>query len=152
MPCPAITSGWSKGGTNSAPDAAASATACALASSKLSPWRTAAAPRARTASTLIVGVTTGMTIVAGTPSVWAASATPCAWFPADAATTPAARRAAGARAIMLYAPRSLNEKTGCVSSRLSSTVAPRRADRRGAASRGVSFATSYTRAETMRSR
>lgn len=88
------------------------------------------------------GVTTGMTMVAGTPSVWAASATPCAWFPADAAMTPDASVSADARAIMLYAPRSLNEKTGCVSSRLSSTVAPRRADSRGAASSGVSFATS----------
>jgi hypothetical protein len=36
----------------------------------------------------------GMKIVAGMPSFCAASATPCAWLPAEAATTPRARSAA----------------------------------------------------------
>ena len=88
------------------------------------------------------GVVTGMTIVAEHPSFAAASATPCAWFPAEAVITPRFSAARGRRHILLYAPRSLKEKTGCRSSRLSSTVLPVRRLRRGAASSGVSTATS----------
>ena len=43
----------------------------------------------RTASTFICGVVTGITIIAWQPRRCAASATPCAWLPADAAITPA---------------------------------------------------------------
>ena len=53
-------------------------------------------------------------------------------------------------AILLYAPRSLNENTGCRSSRFSKIVFWKRAERLGARSRGVSSATSYTRAVRMR--
>src|SRR5262249_52532345 len=59
--------------------------------------------------------------------------------------TPRLRSAPVSRAIRLYAPRILKLKVGCRSSRFSSTSFPRRADRRGAASSGVSRATSYTR-------
>ena len=50
----------------------------------------------------------------------------------------------------LNAPRHLNEKIDCSSSRLSSTVLPSRADSWGAGCRRVSTATSYTRADRMR--
>ena len=66
-----------------------------------SPSRITSAPRAATASTLIRGVVTGMTMVARHPSRWAASATPCAWLPAEAAITPRSTPRRGARAILL---------------------------------------------------
>jgi hypothetical protein len=47
------------------------------------------------------GVVTGITIVAVQPSRCAASATPCAWLPAEAAITPRARSAALMCAILL---------------------------------------------------
>ncbi len=51
----------------------------AWASSYESPCRITSAPRVRTASTLMRGVVTGMTITARQPSFCAASATPWAW-------------------------------------------------------------------------
>ena len=53
------------------------------------------APSALTEAILISGVVTGITIVALHPSRDAASATPCAWFPADAASTPFSSAARG---------------------------------------------------------
>jgi hypothetical protein len=47
------------------------------------------------------GVVTGTTIVAAQLSFCAASATPCAWFPAEAAMTPRARSAYVRFAILL---------------------------------------------------
>jgi hypothetical protein len=90
----------------------------------------------------MLGVVTGITMVALQPSRCAASATPCAWLPAEAAITPRARSAAERWAILLYAPRSLNEKTLCWSSRFRSTRLPSRRDSVGASSRAVSTATS----------
>ena len=55
------------------------------------------------------------------PSMRAASATPCAWLPALAATTPRARSAASRRARRVYAPRILNEPVRCRFSHLSHT-------------------------------
>ncbi len=72
----------------------------------------------------------------------AASATPCAWLPAEAQMTPRCALMADNCAILLYAPRILNENTGCRSSRLNKTRLFRRRDSRGAASSGVSTATS----------
>ena len=48
-------------------------------------------PSERTASTLMRGVTVGMTIVARIPRIAALRATPWAWLPAEAVTTPRAR-------------------------------------------------------------
>ncbi len=56
------------------------------------------------------------------------SATPCAWLPAEAAITPRLSSSGVSEAILLYAPRSLKEKTGWVSSRLNQTELPVRAD------------------------
>ncbi len=73
----------------------------AKAWSKLSPASTTSAPWARTASTLIWGVVTGMTMTALQPSFFAARATPWAWFPAEAAMTPWARCSGASRATLL---------------------------------------------------
>jgi hypothetical protein len=110
------------------------------------------APSARTASTLICCVVRGMTIVARAPRCLAASATPCAWLPAEEAITPRVREAGLRRAILLYAPRHLNEKIGCMSSRFSHTRLPKRSESTGAYSSGVSRAISYTRASRIRLR
>src|ERR1051326_3296110 len=81
----------------------------------------------------------------------AAYATPCAWFPADAAITPAARSASLSIAILLYAPRILNEKIGVRSSRFRKTETRRRAERFGAGSSAVGDgSTSDTRALSAR--
>ena len=47
------------------------------------------------------------------PSRDAASATPCAWLPALAATTPRARSAGDRLAMRTYAPRILNDPVRC---------------------------------------
>ena len=54
-----------------------------------------------TASTLIRGVVIGITITARQPSFCAASATPCAWLPAEAAITPRFSASRGQVAILL---------------------------------------------------
>src|SRR3954464_15481245 len=100
------------------------------------------APRAATAATLICGVVTGITMVALHFRRWADNATPCAWLPAEAAMTPRASAAGERRDILLYAPRSLNENTDCMSSRFNNNVLLSRADRLEARSSGVSIATS----------
>ena len=83
------------------PEASANPRAWAHASSKVSPWSTVSAPREATASTLIRGVVTGMTMTARQPRRFAPRATPWAWLPAEAATTPRARASAGSPAILL---------------------------------------------------
>ena len=62
-----------------------------------------------------------MNTVAAMPSACAARATPCAWLPALAATTPRARCSASNRAILVYAPRILNEPVRCRFSHLNQT-------------------------------
>src|SRR5580704_14623174 len=54
-----------------------------------------------------------MTTVAAQPSRPAAYATPWAWLPALAATTPRARSASDSRLILTYAPRTLNDPVRC---------------------------------------
>ena len=55
------------------------------------------APYPRVASIFGSGAPSGITTVAFTPSCAAAKATPCAWLPALAATTPWARSASLSR-------------------------------------------------------
>jgi len=55
------------------------------------------------------GAPVGMNTVAWQPSAAAARATPWAWLPAEAATTPRARSSSDSLAIRVYAPRTLNE-------------------------------------------
>jgi len=61
------------------------------------------------ASTFETGACSGMTMVEPTPMRVAARATPCAWLPADAVTTPAACSSSESVAMRLVAPRILNE-------------------------------------------
>ncbi len=63
----------------------------------VSPSSTTSAPYPRVARSFGTGTPSGMKIVAGMPSAWAARATPCAWFPAEAATTPRERSSALSR-------------------------------------------------------
>ena len=67
---------------------------------------------------------TGMKTVACVPTRPAASATPWAWLPALAATTPRARSAADSREIRTYAPRTLYEPARCTFSHLSQAGPP----------------------------
>ena len=55
-------------------------------------------------------------MVAGQPNAFAASATPCAWLPAEDAMTPQARSSGVRLAILIYAPRTLKEPVFCKSS------------------------------------
>ena len=52
---------------------------------------------ARVAFSFGIGAPSGMNTVALMPSSCAASATPCAWLPADAATTPCERSSSESR-------------------------------------------------------
>src|SRR3954452_21833552 len=67
-----------------------------------------------------------MNTVALAPSRRAARATPCAWLPALAATTPRARSASVSREMRVYAPRILNDPVRCRFSHLSHTGPPTR--------------------------
>jgi hypothetical protein len=61
------------------------------------------------ALTFEMGACSGITIFASTPVRVAASATPWAWFPALAVTTPAAFSASESVLMRFVAPRILNE-------------------------------------------
>ncbi|MOA52619.1 hypothetical protein D3C78_1759500 [compost metagenome] len=67
-----------------------SSIALTLASSKLAPCSNTSPPKPRTASTLISAVDTGITIRVLIPKRLPEKATPCAWLPAEAVTTPRA--------------------------------------------------------------
>ncbi len=94
VPWPAMMSGSSNGGTNTAPRSAANRLAAAMQSSTASPPSLTVAPYPVVASTLGSGALEGMKMVARCPVSVAASATPWAWLPAEAATTsvPGSRR------------------------------------------------------------
>ena len=91
VPWPAMTRGSSKGAMKVRDSTSESRWASALAASKFSPRRRTSPPSDRTASILMLGVTVGMTMVARTPRTEADRATPWAWLPAEAVTTPRAR-------------------------------------------------------------
>ena len=99
MPCPATMSTWSKGWISTAPVSSANAFAAASACSRCPGSKTTSAPYARVAFSLGIGAPSGMNTVDLMPSSWAARATPWAWLPADAATTPFARSASESREI-----------------------------------------------------
>ena len=68
-------------------------------SSSTLPSKTTSAPYARVARSLGIGAPSGMNTVDLMPSSCAASATPWAWLPAEAATTPRARSSGVSREI-----------------------------------------------------
>ena len=62
--------------------------ACSLQASKLSPCKTTFAPYFKVPSTFIIGVCSGIQIVASIPNLFAEYATPWAWLPAEAVIIP----------------------------------------------------------------
>src|ERR1039457_5214777 len=95
------------------------------------------APYDLVASILGSGAPSGMITVALAPSRAAAKATPWAWLPALAATTPRARSASVSREIRRYAPRALNDPVRCRFSHFRKTGPPRRSDSTRERSSGV---------------
>jgi hypothetical protein len=83
-----------------APVLSAYARASLTVSSTQLPYRMTRAPYPRVAWTLGSGALSGMITVAAQPSRLAANATPWAWLPALAATTPRARSASESLAIL----------------------------------------------------
>jgi hypothetical protein len=92
VPCPAMTSGWSKGGIGVRPSSASSRSTSAWASSWECPTMRISPPAASTARSLLPGTSEDMQITARTPSARAAWARARPWLPVDAAATPRARR------------------------------------------------------------
>ncbi len=86
-----ITSQWSNGWMKTAPVASEYRCAARSASSTVLPCSRTSAPYSLVAATFGSGAANGMKMVECTPSSEDASATPCAWLPALAATTPPAR-------------------------------------------------------------
>ena len=83
-------SAWLYGWMSTAPVRSAYACAWTSDSSSVAPTSSMVAPYPRVAVSLGSGAPTGMYTLAAMPSSWAASATPWAWLPALAATTPRA--------------------------------------------------------------
>src|SRR5215207_1314587 len=110
---------WSNGWMKIAPVSSLNRFAATSASSTVLPASSTVAPYALVAATFGSGAPVGMKTVAEQPSSRAASATPCAWLPALAATTPRARSSLESRAIRTYAPRILNDPARCRFSHLS---------------------------------
>ena len=90
VPWPATMSTWSNGWTSTAPDSCAYAWAATSESSSVAPEGITRAPYALVAETLGSAASSGMKTTASMPSICAARATPWAWLPALAATTPCA--------------------------------------------------------------
>ena len=88
------------------------------------PLSTICAPSLRVAWTLLSGAVSGITMVAWMPSRCALMATPCAWLPALAATTPRLRSSGVSSANLFAAPRSLKEPVRCRFSSLKWIRAP----------------------------
>src|SRR5436190_192051 len=82
-----------------------------------------------------------MYTAASTAAERAANATAWAWFPADGATTPAARSAGLSDRILVYAPRILKEPVRCWFSNFSHTSPPHRRVKVSERSVGVRWAT-----------
>src|SRR5919199_1652521 len=87
-----------------------------------------------------------MKIVARAPCSRAAHATACPWFPALAATTPAARSESESVAILLTAPRILNAPVRCRFSAFSQTGRPATRPSVSELYTGVTRATPWRRA------
>ena len=138
VPWPAMIAGSSNAGTSVAPVRVARSWASAVASVRVAPVRTTWAPRVSVRVIFVNGRPSGMTIVASMPSSRAWWATPWAWLPAEAATTPLARCAASSPSRKLRAPRSLNEAVYWKFSNLRTISAPVISDSVREAEHGVS--------------
>ena len=141
VPCPATTSGSSKGCTKAMPASCARARAAATHSSTLVPPRWTIAPSAPHPSALDSGASTGMKTSHGTPRALAAWASAQAWLPALPPVTPWAQPSPRA-ASLFRAPRILNEPVRCRFSAFSATTPSRRWVSVREGSTGVRLATS----------
>src|SRR5215218_6890625 len=150
VPCPATMSAWSNGWIRTAPVSDAYCRARTRASSTDNPMSSTWAPYPRVASSLGIGALVGMNTVDEMPNSWAARATPCAWLPALAATTPRAFSCAESRHIRVYAPRILNEPARCRFSHLRCTGPPTRSDNARLYSSGVGRTTPASRSRAAR--
>ena len=115
--------------TSVAPVDSTCACAAATASSKRSPASSVSPPYDRVASIFAIGASCGMKIVALIRASRAAHATAWPWLPALAATTPARRSSSASVAIVLYAPRILNEPVRWRFSALRKTWRPLRREK-----------------------
>src|SRR5690349_10537024 len=86
-----------------------------------------------------------MQITAGTPSGFAASATPCAWLPDEKASTPRRLASTGSWLIVLYAPRNLKAPPRWKLSHLRKTSRPASSFSVREVITGVTFATPRSR-------
>ena len=123
-----------------------SARSCAAArhSSSEAPPTCTIAPWPRAASAFAIGASAGTNTSQRTPRAAAAAASPCAWLPADAATTPFAQPASPSAASFAAAPRTLNEPVRWRFSAFSTTVPPARSEIVRVDSTGVRLATRST--------
>ncbi len=126
---------------NTAPVRSAYSWAAARVSSTTCPDIRTSAPYSCVAATFGSGAPTGMNTVERTPRREEARATPCAWLPALAATTPAARCSGRRPEMRTYAPRSLKEPVRWRFSHLKWIGEPVRAVRCRLPSIGVTRAT-----------
>src|SRR3954470_9237407 len=141
VPCPATTSGSSKGCTKAMPASRARSLAAATHSSTEVPQRCTTAPSSLQPSTFDSGASTGMKTSHGTPRARAAWASAQAWLPALPPVTPRAHESPSA-ASLFSAPRILNEPVRWRFSAFSATSPPARCVRVSDGSTGVSLATS----------
>src|SRR5690606_14757701 len=106
-------------------------------SSRLLPLRSTLAPYPAAASCFPGETQTGMTMVAGIPAIPAATATPCAWLPAEAAITPMGPIESFRDRIRFVAPLTLQDPAFCIVSSLRYTPAPVLSENVGEYNRGV---------------
>ena len=90
VPCPAIVYWSSKGWTNVYLNFFEISAALIRASARFSPYSVTFAPSLFTAFNLFSGAVTGITMLHFSFNFLHASATPCAWLPAEAAIIPRA--------------------------------------------------------------
>ena len=138
VPCPAMTASSSNGGTRIRPSRSAIARASTCASSRLAPWSTTRAPYRVAAEIFASGANDGITTVTLRPAVVPASAIPCAWFPALAATSPAPAAPGASDATKFVAPRILNDPVRWNCSHFSDTSTPAASESAGESNTGVS--------------
>ena len=111
VPWPAMTWASSNGWTYVSPSSRTSSFAFSFASSQICPWSTTSPPYAFVAAILAGVAFVAMQMTARMPWILAASATPCAWLPADEQTTPRRFSSSESCANLFSGPRILYEPT-----------------------------------------
>ena len=137
VPCPAITHGWSNGGTIVAPVRACTSVAAASRSAPELPLVMTFAPARSTALRFVREAFAGITTCAGMPRSAAAVASASAWFPELCVTTPRGASASAMLRTAFVAPRILKLPVRCIDSHLKTTSRPASAEVACAGSAGV---------------